>query len=60
MKKLILSIGLMFLAIPLFAAGIDSVHPSEISSFIQTHHPLIDLFRNYIILAPCYKLQQLN
>ena len=58
MKKLILSIGLMFLAIPLFAAGIDSVHPSEISSFIQTHHPLIYLavfFGLGVLLAftPC-------
>ena len=43
MKKLILSLGLISLASPLFALGIDSIHPADITHFIQTHHPLIYL-----------------
>src|SRR3990167_5501813 len=43
MKKLILSIGLIFLATPLFATGISSIHPADITYFIQTHNPVIYL-----------------
>ena len=58
MKKSIVSIGLICLAMPLFAAGMDSVHPSEITHFIETHNPLIYLaafFGLGILLAftPC-------
>ena len=58
MKKSIVSIGLICLAMPLFAAGMGSVHPSEITHFIETHNPLIYLaafFGLGILLAftPC-------
>lgn len=43
MKKLIISMSLIFLVSPLFASGISSVHPADITSFIQTHNPLIYL-----------------
>ena len=42
MKKLILSISLL-LAMPIFASGVDSVHPADITHFIQTHNPLVYL-----------------
>lgn len=58
MKKLLLSIGLFGLAAPLFASPFGSVHPADLSLFIQSHHPLIYLaafFGLGILLAftPC-------
>lgn len=58
MRKLIISIGMMALSTHLYAAGISSIHPADMASFIQTHHPLIYLavfFGAGVLLAftPC-------
>ena len=58
MKRLIVSLSLLGLSVPLFATGMDSVHPSEVTTFIETHSPLIYLaafFGLGVLLAftPC-------
>ncbi|WP_133128431.1 protein-disulfide reductase DsbD family protein [Legionella nagasakiensis] len=58
MKKIILSLSLLLLALPLSAANIGSTHPAEVMTFIQNHTPLVYLtlfFGLGILLAftPC-------
>ncbi|KTD44543.1 protein-disulfide reductase DsbD [Legionella oakridgensis] len=58
MKKITLSLGLLLLALPSFAANIGSTHPTEVMTFIQNHNPLVYLalfFGLGILLAftPC-------